>query len=144
MKFYFMQNLILVNNMINRHVYIKDTIYLYFDYNYEFGKFTIPKGNSSYLKIIKDYLKKIKFNGTKVVIMVGTIAVMMLSFNENKLFLDNMDKDVLYNDTSIVERITKNVIPLAKKKEPKATENTNKDKATKSKKNTNITTFKEN
>lgn len=140
MKFYFMQNLILVSNMINRHVYIKDTIYLYFDYNYEFGKFTIPKSNSSYLKIIKDYLKKIKFNGTKVVIMVGTIAVMMLSFNENKLFLDNIDKDVLYNDTSIVERITKNVIPLAKKKELKATENTNKDKATKSKKNTNITT----
>lgn len=93
--------------MINKHIWINETLYLYFDYNYEFGNFNIIKPNTSYLNTIKDYIKKIKFKGTKIIIMVGTIAVVTFSYNQNKLFLDTIDSYSLYPNNSITEKVSK-------------------------------------
>lgn len=104
--------------MISKHYYIDDTIYLYFDFNFEFGKFDIPKKQGSYLEIIKDYLKKINFTGTKIVVMVGSIIVITLSLNNQKFtvitpessnqnveIVDNIEIDSfdIINDNIVIE-----------------------------------------
>lgn len=93
------------DNMISRHECIGDTIYLYFDYNYEFGKLDIPKNEKSYLDTIKDYIKKIKFTGTKIVVMVGTIVVITISLNQQKFTLTPSKTNTINQGNEIVEII---------------------------------------
>lgn len=90
--------------MISRHEYINDTIYLYFDYSYEFGSFNIKKTSKSYIEEIKDYLKKIKYKGSKVVVMVGSIIVLTLSLNNNSIELNKFEPE-LPNNNVIEEKI---------------------------------------
>lgn len=74
--------------MIERHQYIGDTLYLFFNYNYEFGSFNIPK-NKSYIETIKDYIKNIGYKGSKIVIMVGSIMVLTLRQTGDTIAIDN-------------------------------------------------------
>ena len=69
--------------MISKYRLIDDTLFLYFDFNYEFGNFNIPKGKDGYINTIKNYIKNIGYKGTKVVLMVGTIVVATLAINSS-------------------------------------------------------------
>lgn len=69
--------------MISKYRLIDGTLFLYFDFNYEFGKFNIPKGKDGYINTIKNFIKNIGYKGTKVVLMVGTIAVATLAINSS-------------------------------------------------------------
>lgn len=89
--------------MIIKHKYIGDTLYLFFDYNYEFGKFNIPK-NKSYLETIKEYIEKIGFKGTKIAIMVGSILVLTLHKTDNSIYLDNYLTDELFKNTIVEQK----------------------------------------
>lgn len=111
--------------MIIKHKYIGDTLYLFFDYNYEFGKFNIPK-NKSYLETIKEYIEKIGFKGTKIAIMVGSILVLTLHKTDNSIYLDNYLTDELFKNTIVeqkqeksLEEITSNDIINVEKEEIK-------------------------
>lgn len=69
--------------MISKYRLIDGTLFLYFDFNYEFGNFNIPKGKDGYINTIKNFIKNIGYKGTKVVLMVGTIAVATLAINSS-------------------------------------------------------------
>lgn len=69
--------------MISKYRLIDGTLFLYFDFNYEFGKFNIPKGKDGYINTIKNFIKNIGYKGTKVVLMVGTIVVATLAINSS-------------------------------------------------------------
>ena len=94
--------------MIEKHQYIGDTLYLFFNYNYEFGSFNIPK-YKSYLETIKDYIKRIGYKGSKIVIMVGSIIVLTLRQTGNTIAIDNY----------LTDEITKTNVIEAKVEEPK-------------------------
>lgn len=94
--------------MIEKHQYIGDTLYLFFNYNYEFGSFNIPK-YKSYLETIKDYIKRIGYKGSKIVIMVGSIIVLTLRQTGNTIAIDNY----------LTDEITKTDVIEAKVEEPK-------------------------
>lgn len=94
--------------MIIKHKYIGDTLYLFFDYNYEFGKFNIPK-NKSYLETIKEYIEKIGFKGTKIAIMVGSILVLTLHKTDNSIYLDNYLTDELFKNTIVEQKQEKSL-----------------------------------
>lgn len=69
--------------MISKYRLIDGTLFLYFDFNYEFGKFNILKGKDGYINTIKNFIKNIGYKGTKVVLMVGTIVVATLAINSS-------------------------------------------------------------
>ncbi len=94
--------------MIEKHQYIDDTLYLFFNYNYEFGSFNIPK-NRSYLETIKDYIKRIGYKGRNIVIMVGSIIVLTLRQTGNTIAIDNY----------LTDSLTKTEVVEIKKEEPK-------------------------
>ena len=88
--------------MINKHIYIGDTLYLYFDYNYEFGSFNITK-KGSYIDNIKEYIKKIKYKGSKIVVMVGFIIVVTLTLNNGNIKIDDYNPKTIDNNNNVVE-----------------------------------------
>lgn len=69
--------------MISKYRLIDGTLFLYFDFNYEFGNFNILKGKDGYINTIKNFIKNIGYKGTKVVLMVGTIVVATLAINSS-------------------------------------------------------------
>ena len=94
--------------MIEKHQYIGATLSLFFNYNYEFGGFKIPK-DKSYLETIQDYIKKIGYKGSKIVIMVGSIIVLTLRQTGNTIAIDNY----------LTDSLTKTEVVEIKKEEPK-------------------------
>ena len=86
--------------MISKYRLIDDTLFLYFDFNYEFGNFNIPKGKDGYINTIKNYIKNIGYKGTKVVLMVGTIVVATLAINSSNSTSD-FELKLLNNEKGI-------------------------------------------
>lgn len=89
--------------MINRHEYINDTLYLYFDYNYEFGSFNIKKSSKGYIDEVRKYIKKIKYKGSKIVIMIGSIVVVTLTLNNNSIELNKFEAESSNNINNVIE-----------------------------------------
>ncbi len=116
--------------MIERYQYIGDTLYLFFNYDYEFGSFNIPK-SKNYLETIKDYIKKIGYKGSKIVIMVGSIMVLTLRQTENTIAIDNYLTDEITKENVMEEKIEVNkekeqeVIAKAEEVKEKVTPKTN-------------------
>ncbi|MDD3452984.1 MAG: stage II sporulation protein D [Bacilli bacterium] len=61
----------------------EDILFIYLDYNYEFSKIGNDNKSQKILDQIKNTLHNIKFNGQKIVVMVGAIAIAVLLFNGN-------------------------------------------------------------
>lgn len=97
--------------MISKYKLIDDTIFLYFDFNYEFGDFNIPKGKDGYINTIKNYIKNIGYKGTKVVLMVGTIVVAVLAINNSNPTSDYEFK-LLNSEKEIQKLISNEVVEL--------------------------------
>ena len=97
--------------MISKYKLIDDTIFLYFDFNYEFGDFNIPKGKDGYINTIKNYIKNIGYKGTKVVLMVGTIVVAVLAINNSNPTSDYEFK-LLNSEKEIQKLIGNEVVEL--------------------------------
>ena len=97
--------------MISKYKLIDDTLFLYFDFNYEFGDFNIPKGEDGYINTIKNYIKNIGYKGTKVVLMVGTIVVAVLAINNSNPTSDYEFK-LLNSEKEIQKLISNEVVEL--------------------------------
>ena len=97
--------------MISKYKLIDDTLFLYFDFNYEFGDFNIPKGKDGYINIIKNYIKNIGYKGTKVVLMVGTIVVAVLAINNSNPTSD-FEFKLLNSEKEIQKLISNEVVEL--------------------------------
>lgn len=91
--------------MIYKHEFIDGTLYLYFDYSYEFAK-EFNNKDKSFIDQIKNYVKKmkIKLNGDEVIIVVGGIMAMTLILGKNKVELQypNINLD---GNTSVVGEV---------------------------------------
>lgn len=91
--------------MIIKHSIKKDgnfeVLYLYLDYSYEFGSFK----NIKIIDSIKNYINKnkISFNGTKVVLVVGSLFLGTLILNNNINSIEKPKEDYKY-----VSKITLN------------------------------------
>ena len=96
------------DNMIYKHEYKDGKLYLYFDYRYEFGKFVINK-NKSYIDTIKEYINKINYKGSKIVIMVGAVVVTTLILNGNNISIDNNIDKIVTSEIQNEEKIDYNV-----------------------------------
>lgn len=97
--------------MISKYKLIDDTLFLYFDFNYEFGKFNISKGKDGYIDTIKNYIKRIGFNGSKVVLMVGTIVVATLAIN-NFNSKNDFELKLLNNEKGIENLVSSEIFDL--------------------------------
>lgn len=113
----------LINSYSIKNYNGEKIVYLYIDYNYEFGlDFNFKSKNSNMKKEIKKYLKKNKLvvNGEKIALMFGGILLAVLLVVENPRVLDNYD--LVYVNSSIlpkneVEKVVKEEIVLGDKKE---------------------------
>ena len=92
-------------------------IYLYVDFNYEFGiDFNIKNIYSSMKKEIKNYLKKNKLlnNGEKIALVFGGIVLAVLLVVEEPMIIDNFDliyvTDSIIPKTEMMEEIKKEEI----------------------------------
>lgn len=97
--------------MISKYKLIDDTLFLYFDFNYEFGDFNIPKEKDGYINTVKNYIKNIGYKGTKVVLMVGTIVVAVLAINNSNPTSDYEFK-LLNSEKEIQKLISNEVVEL--------------------------------
>lgn len=81
----------------------EDVLYLYCDMNFEFSS-NLEDKNKSFKKQIIEYINnmKINFKGTKVVLMIGTIAVGMVLLNTG---CNNSDNNNIEPKISYVENI---------------------------------------
>ena len=104
--------------MIIKHSIKKDgnyeVLYLYLDYSYEFGSFK----NIKIIDGIKDYINKnkISFNGTKIILVVGSLFLGTLILNNNIRNMEDVKDDYIYvskitlnnyNNKNKIESITK-------------------------------------
>lgn len=96
----------------------EEVLYLYFNYDFEFGNFS--KYSNSFKEQINKFIhnNKIAFNGTKIVLVAGSIVVGSLLFNSPKpvntsnkfdVFPNNFITSNIYNDNS--EYFKKKEIP---------------------------------
>lgn len=102
--------------MISKHKYDNGVLYLYFEYSYEFGKFNIKKTLRNYIDTIIDYINKINYKGNKVVVMVGSIIVVTLLLNGNRITKiydpvesnNTINEEISYNQDNFDYAIDKN------------------------------------
>lgn len=121
----------------------EDVLVVYLDYSYEFGK--IGRDNKDSIGIldqVKNTLDYIKFNGNKIILMVGTIAIATLLYtgtgfkgnivsegnmvsenNSNYLIPSILEKNELFNkniieDMKIENRVTSSNISESNDKTP--------------------------
>ena len=77
----------------------EDVLYLYCDMNFEFSN-NLEKKNKGFKKQIIEYINnmKIKFKGTKVILMIGSIAVGMVLLNTgcNNSSNNDVDSKIVY------------------------------------------------
>lgn len=77
----------------------EDVLYLYCDMNFEFSS-NLGNRNKSFKKQIIEYINnmKIKFKGTKVILMIGSIAVGMVLLNTgcNNSSNNDVDSKIVY------------------------------------------------
>lgn len=100
--------ILVIQNYKIENVNNEDVLFIYLDYNYEFGKIGLDgKKNVSVLDQVKDTLKYIKFDGNKIVLMVGTIAIATLLYTGTG-FKGNIvsEKNPNYLSSSILENTT--------------------------------------
>lgn len=87
--------ILVISNYKVESVNNEEVLFIYLDYKYEFGKI----GSSDKKKIgiidqVKDTLKHIKFNGKKIVLMVGTVAIATLLYTGIDLKDDNLPSNL--------------------------------------------------
>ena len=95
--------------MIYKYDLKGDELILYFDYSFEFSE-EFNNKRQNLIKQIKDYIKKmkIKFNGEKVVIVVGGIAISTLLLGN-----DNINsKEIIKNETQ--NTTIEEIVPIDK------------------------------
>lgn len=67
----------------------EDVLILHLNFNYEFGSYNLKKERHTFLEEVKEYLfhKKIDFKGTKIVLVLGGVALatLMLPIEERKI-----------------------------------------------------------
>lgn len=102
-------NFFLVNTnfgdmMITRHEIKDDTLYIHLSFDYEIGSdFLNGLKNNNIIDKLKEYINnmKINFNGKKIVLVIGGIALVTLFFNNSQVKLD----DNIYSSNNIVNYI---------------------------------------
>ena len=89
----------MINSYSIKKIKNNEVLVLYLDYSYEFSSFDDVKIISN----IKDFINKrnIKFNGNKVILMVGSLMLGTLILNTNNLY----DKD--YNSKELYTYVSK-------------------------------------
>lgn len=95
--------------MIYKYDLKGDELILYFDYSFEFSE-EFNNKRQNLIKQIKDYIKKmkIKFNGEKIVIVVGGIAISTLLLGN-----DNINpKEIIKNETQ--NTTIEEIVPIDK------------------------------
>ncbi len=118
----------------------KEILYLYFDFNYEFGNLSGIKKKTTILHQISQYIKdkKILFNGTKIILIANGIIIGSLLFAPKQ----NKVEYVLSSNIPVITSITEknntpnNILPSAPVNEEKV--NTQTPSASTSKSNTNV------
>ena len=91
--------------MINYYIIKEKIVYLYIDYNYEFGiDFNIKHKYSNMKKEIKKYLKQkgLLINGEKIALVFGGVVLALLLVIENPKVLDSYD--LVYVNNSIIPK----------------------------------------
>ena len=101
--------------MFDNYKIINNTLYLYIDDKFEIGKIIKDDKDSGIIKKIKDYINnhKIKFNGTKVVLLMSGLML-------GTIYLDNTtlkDEYDVYKDNKYVYNIVDNSVDLVKEEE---------------------------
>lgn len=90
----------MINSYSIKKIKNNEVLVLYLDYSYEFSSFDDIKIISN----IKDFINKrnIKFNGNKVILMVGSLMLGTLILNTNNLYDKNYDSKEPYTYVSKV------------------------------------------
>jgi len=97
----------------------EDILCLYLDFNSEFANFDFNNKKEEFKETIKNYIKKnkIKFNGTKVAIVVGGIVMVTLLINNQAPLQDNITPTIvekvenkLEENDSIKEDISNEIV----------------------------------
>ena len=90
--------------MFSSYKIVGDTLYLYVDYNFEFGSFSNLKKRTT-IQNIKDYIKKrnIKFHGVKVVLMLGGLLLGTIYLNKH----ENISYDVYPSGKYVYNLVSK-------------------------------------
>ena len=83
--------------VIQNYTIKEDVLYLYLDYNFEFGLFTKGK---SFFEQLKDFLsnKVINFKGKKIVLIASGIVI-------GTIFLNNNYKEYQINNNTINDKV---------------------------------------
>lgn len=94
----------MIQNYVIKCEHGEEILYLFLDYNYEFGSF--ESSDKSFFKQLKDFLnnKFIHFNGKKIVIIVSGIIIGTIFLN-NHLITNNNIIEKKQNDLSYVSEV---------------------------------------
>lgn len=102
----------MIDNYDIKSINGEEVLVLHLNFNYEFSSFNTKQEKHTFLEEVKEYLfdKKIDFKGTKIVLVIGGIALatLFLPISERKVDYN------LYHNASIIENVSnvsQNIIP---------------------------------